>query len=65
MSRLELLEMGGAVGGNKVEGQEGVETRLLKVEEENVRLKKQVEHLTTEVQRLTTTVGVLMASYNQ
>ena len=58
------LEMRGAVGGNEVEGREGVETRLLKVEEENVRLKKQVADLTTQVQRLTTMVGVLMASYN-
>ena len=58
------LETGGAVGGNEVEGQEGVETRLLKVEEENVGLKKQVADLTAEVQRLTTMVGVLMASYN-
>src|SRR5271154_5288032 len=58
------LETGGAVGGNKVEGREGVETRLLKVEEENVGLKKQVADLTAEVQRLTTMVGVLMASYN-
>jgi len=58
------LETGEAVGGNEVEGREGLEARLLKVEEENVGLKKQVEHLTTEVQRLTTTVGVLMASYN-
>ena len=58
------LETGGAVGGNEVEGREGVETRLLKVEEENVRLKKQVADLTAQVQRLSTTVGVLMASYN-
>ena len=58
------LETGEAVGGNEVEGREGLEARLLKVEEENGGLKKQVEHLTTEVQRLTTTVGVLMASYN-
>jgi len=58
------LETGGAVGGNEVEGREGVETRLLKVEEENVGLKKQVADLTTKVQQLTTTVGVLMASYN-
>ena len=44
------LEMGGAEGGNEVEGREGVETRLLKVEEENVGLKKQVADLTAQVQ---------------
>ena len=58
------LEMGGAVGGNEVEGRDGVEKRPLKVEEENVWLQKQVADLTAEVQRLMTTVGVLMASYN-
>ena len=33
------LETGEAVGGNEVEGREGLEARLLKVEEENVGLK--------------------------
>ena len=58
------LEMGGAGGGNEVEAWQGLETRMLKVEEENVRLKKQVADLTAQVQQLMTMVGVLMVSYN-
>ena len=46
------LEMGGAGGGNEVEAWQGLETRVLKVEEENVGLKKQVADLTAEVQQL-------------
>ena len=44
------LEMRGAGGGNEVEAWQELETRMLKVEEENVGLKKQVADLTAQVQ---------------